>query len=66
MNKLSLCLKISFCFGFKYSYDINTAAWHPRLLPSENHSSQLHNIQMIRYDNGTMEANQSEEKLLVK
>ncbi|CAF3474593.1 unnamed protein product [Rotaria sp. Silwood1] len=29
-----------------YTYDINTAVWHPRPMPSKNHFSQFHNHQI--------------------
>ncbi|CAF2896639.1 unnamed protein product [Rotaria sp. Silwood2] len=29
-----------------YTYDINTAVWHPRNMPLDNHFSQFHSLQM--------------------
>ncbi|CAF2661286.1 unnamed protein product [Rotaria sp. Silwood2] len=40
-----------------YTYDPETAVWRPRTMPSENYFSQFHSLQMITYENGTMEAN---------
>ncbi|CAF3719413.1 unnamed protein product [Rotaria sp. Silwood1] len=40
-----------------YTYDPATAVWHPRHMLSESHISHFHSLQMITYENGTMEEN---------
>ncbi|CAF4197944.1 unnamed protein product [Rotaria magnacalcarata] len=38
-----------------YTCDSTTAVWRARTIPLENPSTQLHSLQMITFENGTME-----------
>ncbi|CAF3897335.1 unnamed protein product, partial [Rotaria sp. Silwood1] len=38
-----------------YTYNQENAVWRPRHLSMENHSNAYHSLQMINYQNGTME-----------
>ncbi|CAF1021181.1 unnamed protein product [Rotaria sordida] len=40
-----------------YTYDVKTAVWRLRTMPSENNFSHFHSLQMVTYQNDTMEEN---------
>ncbi|CAF3915787.1 unnamed protein product [Rotaria sp. Silwood2] len=46
-----------------YTYDIKTAVWRPRTIPSGKHFYQHHSLQTITYQNGTMEENNGQQQV---
>ncbi|CAF2266909.1 unnamed protein product [Rotaria magnacalcarata] len=46
-----------------YTCDSTTAVWRARTIPLENPSTQLHSLQMITFENGTMDETYKERQM---
>ncbi|CAF1155130.1 unnamed protein product [Rotaria sordida] len=57
LNAIEFIANDGWKFLSLYTYDVKTAVWRLRTMPSENNFSHFHSLQMVTYQNDTMEEN---------
>ncbi|CAF4585966.1 unnamed protein product, partial [Rotaria sp. Silwood2] len=63
LNAIEFIANDGWKFLSLYTYDIKTAVWRPRTVPSGNHFYQYHSLQMITYQHGMMEENTGKQQM---